>query len=93
MVDDAILQQSLTEVNPFLWVSRLTNFHQPRHKLTEETKKIATLRTNTHEIPAGNIIIPLWRMCAIGRESFEFSLDYLKTGKKTQTPRSTQYFI
>lgn len=39
MVDDAILQKSLTQVNPFLWVARLTDFHQPRNKLTRENKQ------------------------------------------------------
>lgn len=34
MVDDAVLQQSLTQVDPFLRVARLTDLHQPGHKLT-----------------------------------------------------------
>lgn len=34
VVDDTILQQSLTQVNPFFWVVRFTDFHQPGHKLT-----------------------------------------------------------
>lgn len=39
MVDDAVLQQGLTQVNSFFWIARLTNFHQPRHKLTGERRK------------------------------------------------------
>lgn len=39
VVDDAVLQQSLTQVNPFLLVACLTDFHQPGHKLTGDTQK------------------------------------------------------
>lgn len=38
VVDDAVLQKSLTQVNPFLGVARLTNLHQPGHKLTGDAQ-------------------------------------------------------
>lgn len=47
VVNDAVLQQSLAKMNSFLWVSRLTNFHQPWHKLTGENTKHNT-GVNTH---------------------------------------------
>lgn len=73
MVDDAILQQSLAQVNPFLRVSRLTNFHQPRHKLTEETKITPTHWRRNNAI-GNESEIPSWRLSG---ESFEFTLDNL----------------
>lgn len=39
VVDDAVLQQSLTQVNPFLRVARLADFHQPRHEFTGDTQE------------------------------------------------------
>lgn len=39
VVDDAVFQQSLTQVDSFLLVARLTDFHQPGHKLTGEKKQ------------------------------------------------------
>lgn len=39
VVDDAILQKRLTQMNSFLWVSRLTNFHQPGHELAADEQK------------------------------------------------------
>lgn len=34
MMDDAILQQSLSQIDPFFWFAYLPNFFQPRNKLT-----------------------------------------------------------
>lgn len=43
MVDDTVLQQSLAQVDTFLWVWRLPNFHQPRNKLTLREKEKSKL--------------------------------------------------
>lgn len=39
MVDDAIFQEGLTQMNPLLRVIGLSDLHQPRHKLTKKRQK------------------------------------------------------
>lgn len=72
-MDDSVLQQSLTQVNPFLWIIRLTNLHQPGHKLTEDTENtgIAT-HWSTHRQHSSDAWTILWEImdndCEQGRE-------------------------
>lgn len=91
MVDDAILQKSLTQMNPFLWVSRLTNFHQPGHKLAADEGK----HKHTHALRLGNNgtnkrDMPLWSLWV---SSFEFTQYSRKNPRKIQTLRAEQQFI
>lgn len=39
MMNDAVLQQSLSKVDPFLWFAYLPDFYEPRYKLTTEKKQ------------------------------------------------------
>lgn len=93
MVDDAILQQSLTEVNPFLWVSCLTNFHQPRHKLTEETKTHThlgpTLTKSLLEISSFHYGECVWS----AEKALKFLLIIWKRGKNTNTTFNTIFHL
>lgn len=42
VVDDAVFQQRLTQVDTFLLVACLADFHQPGHKLAGEKKQYHT---------------------------------------------------
>ena len=39
VVNDAVLQQGLSQVNALFSFTDLSTFYQPRHKLTEETRQ------------------------------------------------------
>ena len=39
VVNDSVLQQSLSQVHPFFGVPRLPDVHQPGHKLTGDTQQ------------------------------------------------------
>lgn len=41
MVDNAILQQRLAQVDPFLRLADFANFQEPGHKLTARDKKLS----------------------------------------------------
>lgn len=70
MVDDAILQQSLAQVNPFLRVSCLTNFHQPRHNPTtpEARKHTAYQIQLPHEEASNRFNLKCTDLCSCGQK-------------------------
>lgn len=48
MVDDAVLQQSLAQVDAFLRVARLADLHQPGHKLAAQKSHYFTMLNGFH---------------------------------------------
>lgn len=44
VMDDAVLKQSLAQVDAFLRVPRLANLHQPGHKLTARRQKVRKIK-------------------------------------------------
>lgn len=53
MMDDAVLQQSLSQIDPFFWFAYLPNFFQPTNELTGKKKRSSLMNETSFLFPLG----------------------------------------